>query len=308
MKSERMTIVSARFSEAVEYARAAHDGQVRKGSGIPYLYHLLAVSSLALEYGGNEDQAIAGLLHDVLEDCGAEHEAVIRQQFGDHVAAMVLACTDGTAESKAKAADPEAKRRNWWERKLHYLAQLKSKPAGTLLVSCCDKLHNARAIVRDLEDPAVGQEVFSRFTGGIDGTLRYYQSLAEFFALREVVAARDLQNVVARMHALAGDVAAVRLDHGIYHLCVWDNFLYQDEDATHTVGPFFSAEEATGEAKRRVLASLAEAATEAIGADAIYDRYTSFGEDPQVVGTPQVTFSAWDFAKEAAAQIAAGQA
>lgn len=199
-----MTALTDRFSRAVDYARIAHAAQFRKGSDIPYIYHLLGVASLAIEFGGNEDQAIAGLLHDTLEDCGAAHEAVIRTQFGDAVADIVVDCTDGTAEGKASRTDPEARRRDWIERKLVYLAHLKAAPEQTLLVSACDKLHNARAIVQDLENPEVGTRVFDRFTGGRDGTLGYYQALAEIFLARGTRAARVLDSTVDWMHQLAG--------------------------------------------------------------------------------------------------------
>ncbi|MGN6654130.1 MAG: HD domain-containing protein [Rhodanobacter sp.] len=206
-----MSALSDRFSRAVDYARIAHAAQVRKGSNIPYLYHLLGVASLVIEFGGNEDQAIAGLLHDTIEDGGAEHETAIRAQFGDAVADIVKDCTDGTAEGKANHTDPEAKRRDWIERKLAYLAHLKAAPDQTLLVSACDKLHNARAIVQDLEDPDVATRVFDRFTGGRDGTLGYYQALAEIFSAREVRAARVLDSTVHWMHELAGASARVAL-------------------------------------------------------------------------------------------------
>jgi (p)ppGpp synthase/HD superfamily hydrolase len=199
-----MTTLSDRFSQAVDYARIAHAAQVRKGSNIPYLYHLIGVASLVIEFGGNEDQAIAGLLHDTIEDCGTGHEAAIRKQFGDAVANIVVDCTDGTAEGKASHTDPEARRRDWIERKLAYLAHLKQAPDATLLVSACDKLHNARAIVQDLEDPEVATRVFDRFTGGRDGTLGYYQALVEIFSSRGTKVARVLDSTVDLMHALAG--------------------------------------------------------------------------------------------------------
>ena len=199
-----MTALTERFSRAVDYSRIAHAMQVRKGSSIPYLYHLLGVASLVIEFGGSEDQAIAGLLHDTIEDCGAEHETTIRAQFGDAVANIVMDCTDGTAEGKASHTDAEAKRRDWIKRKLGYLAHLRQAPDATLLVSACDKLHNARAIVQDLEDPETGIHVFERFTGGRDGTLGYYQALAEIFSARGVKAARVLDSTVDWMHELAG--------------------------------------------------------------------------------------------------------
>ncbi|RAN81401.1 guanosine polyphosphate pyrophosphohydrolase [Bacillus sp. SRB_336] len=199
-----MTALTDRFSRAVDYARIAHAAQFRKGSSIPYIYHLLGVASLVIEFGGSEDQAIAGLLHDTLEDCGEAHEAMIRAQFGDAVADIVRGCTDGTAEGRASHTDLETKRRDWMERKLAYLGHLKEAPAETLLVSACDKLHNASAIVQDLENPNVVTRVFDRFTGGRDGTLGYYQALVEIFAARAVPVARTLDAVVDMMHVLAG--------------------------------------------------------------------------------------------------------
>jgi hypothetical protein len=108
------------------------------------------------------------------------------------------------AEGKAIHTDPEAKRRDWVERKLAYLANLKQALDATLLVSACDKLHNARSIVQDLEDPKVATRVFDRFTGGRDGTLGYYQALREIFYTRGVKVARVLDSTVDLMHALAG--------------------------------------------------------------------------------------------------------
>jgi len=140
-----------RLAAALDHAAEAHGSQARKGTEIPYLGHLMGVASLVIDHGGDEDQAIAGLLHDVLEDCGAEHEASIRRAFGDRVADMVLACTDGTPdEAGAKAP--------WTERKRLYLRHLESAADETLLVSACDKLHNARAIAADV---AAGEDVFA---------------------------------------------------------------------------------------------------------------------------------------------------
>jgi (p)ppGpp synthase/HD superfamily hydrolase len=200
----RMTVLTDRFTRAVDYARIAHAGQTRKGTDIPYLTHLLSVASLVIEFGGSEDQAIAGLLHDTIEDCGAEHEAIIRAQFGDAVADIVVACTDGTAEGKAALVDAEAKKRDWMDRKHAYLAHLAEAPDDVLLVSGCDKLHNARAIVGDLEDPDVGMNVFARFKGGVGGTLGYYESLHRTLQQRAAAIAATLDAEVARMHGLAG--------------------------------------------------------------------------------------------------------
>ena len=91
-----MTSPSPRLSAAFDYARGAHGGQTRKGTAIPYVSHLMSVSALVMENGGDEDQAIAGLLHDVLEDCGAQHEAVIRARFGDRDRKLISACSSRT--------------------------------------------------------------------------------------------------------------------------------------------------------------------------------------------------------------------
>jgi (p)ppGpp synthase/HD superfamily hydrolase len=192
-------MLSERFMQAVDYAREAHASQTRKDTAIPYLAHLLGVASLVLDYGGDEDQAIAALLHDTIEDQGAHHQALIRHQFGDRVAGIVLACTDGTQETKAEAATPEAKRADWEKRKQRYIAHLAQASGDALLVSGCDKLHNARAIVTDLRNPAIGAAVFDRFTGKRDGTLWYYREIARVFSNRKAPMATALSGSVAAM-------------------------------------------------------------------------------------------------------------
>ena len=116
-----MPILTERFTRALDYARTAHSTQTRKGTSVPYIAHLLGVASLVLDYGGDEDQAIAGLLHDVVEDQGAHHEGFVRDQFGERVARFVMACTDGSQEAKAAAVTPEEKRANWQVRKVAYI-------------------------------------------------------------------------------------------------------------------------------------------------------------------------------------------
>lgn len=112
-----MPAVTDRSTAALDHARIAHADQVRKGSTVHYLAHLLGVSSLVPDYGGDEDQAIAGLLHDVIEDCGARHEVEVRRRFGDRVTRIVLACIDGSAESKAASKTSEGSRHAWEQRK-----------------------------------------------------------------------------------------------------------------------------------------------------------------------------------------------
>ncbi|MGB4484414.1 MULTISPECIES: HD domain-containing protein [Pseudomonas] len=163
---------SPQIAEAVALATNLHSKQTRKGTGIPYLSHLLGVAGLVMEHGGDEEQAIAGLLHDAVEDVGAYVEAQIREQFGERVARIVLACTDGIPDETEAKGD-------WHVRKQRYLAHLSNAPADVLLVSACDKLHNARAIVSDLHSH--GPAMFSRFNAGQESTLWYYDQLASVF-------------------------------------------------------------------------------------------------------------------------------
>jgi (p)ppGpp synthase/HD superfamily hydrolase len=158
-----------RLADAFTFAATAHAEQVRKGTTIPYVSHLMSVSALVLEYGGDEDQAIAGLLHDVIEDCGAGYEPAIRERFGERVARIVRACTDADTQPKPP----------WQERKETYLRHLRQEDPEVLLVSACDKLHNARAIVSDQH--AIGLAVFERFSASRDKVLWYYQSLADIY-------------------------------------------------------------------------------------------------------------------------------
>jgi GTP pyrophosphokinase len=180
-----------RFDQALLYASRAHASQVRKGTDTPYLAHLLGVASLALENGADEDEAIAALLHDAVEDQGgAARLEDIRKRFGDRVAAIVSDCTDSHADPKPP----------WRERKEAYLAGLEAKPRSSLLVSLADKTHNAQAILADLY--VEGDGLWQRFTGGKAGSLWYYSALAQAFsrAFPGPGAAR-LQRLVNDMHA-----------------------------------------------------------------------------------------------------------
>ena len=182
-----------RFDAALAYASRVHRAQVRKGSGIPYVSHLLGVASLALELGADEDQAIAALPHDAVEDQGgAERLADIRARFGDRVAEIVAHCTDTDAEPKPP----------WRARKEAYVAGLAEKPPHSLLVSLADKLHNAGAILTDLT--AHGPSVWDRFTGGRDGSLWYYKALTDAFETRLPGPAADRPAKLVRdMHVQA---------------------------------------------------------------------------------------------------------
>ena len=185
---------NGRLASAMAYAALIHGTQKRKGTGIPYISHLMSVSALVMEFGGDEDQAIAGMLHDSLEDCGAEHEKVIRNNYGDRVADIVCACTDGVPDATGNKAP-------WRERKERYLEHLRHAPAAALLVSACDKLHNARAILADLR---AGHDVFSRFSGGRDNTLWYYRELVDRFRDRlggDAPVVKELAAAVEGMHS-----------------------------------------------------------------------------------------------------------
>lgn len=164
------TPLTERFDAALAYASAAHRTQFRKGIMIPYLSHLMGVASIALENGADEDQAIAVLLHDAVEDQGgAPRLADIRTRFGDRVADIVDHCTDTDVEPKPA----------WRPRKEAYIDHLSSVPKDALEVSLADKTHNAGAMVADLH--CHGDQLWARFNGGREGSLWYYQSLSDRF-------------------------------------------------------------------------------------------------------------------------------
>lgn len=164
-----------RFNQALILATEAHAGQYRKSTDIPYITHPVAVAELIAKFGGDEDQQIAGLLHDVLEDGGPQWEAPIKEQFGARVLSMVQACTDGTPDATGQKAP-------WRERKEAYLAHLAETPADALLVSACDKLHNLQAILADHKQ--IGDKVFERFTASKAETQWYYGELVSVLAGR----------------------------------------------------------------------------------------------------------------------------
>lgn len=165
-------IISPKFDDAFAYASALHRTQLRKNTSIPYLSHLMAVSALVIEHGGDEEQAIAGLLHDAVEDQGGE--ATLRKieaRYGTTVAEIVSDCTDAWTNPKPA----------WRARKEEYLAKLPAKKPGSQLVSLADKTHNARSIL--LDHRAIGPEIWNRFSVKRDQTLWYYRSLAGVFAM-----------------------------------------------------------------------------------------------------------------------------
>lgn len=161
--------LSARFDQAFAYASLLHASQTRKGSRTPYIAHLMGVAALVLEDGGSEDEAIAGLLHDSVEDHPREGhtEEEIRLLFGERVLRIVLGCTDAFEHPKPP----------WKKRKLDYLKHLAAAPADVRRVSAADKLHNARAVLHDYRHQ--GERLWRRFNAGKKDQLWYYRSLVE---------------------------------------------------------------------------------------------------------------------------------
>jgi (p)ppGpp synthase/HD superfamily hydrolase len=198
--------LTGRFTDATAYAAIAHAGQVRKGTDVPYLSHLLAVAALVLEHGGGEVQATAAVLHDIVEDQGGRRRLEdLRVRFGDDVADVVEALSD------AAPADGEAKA-PWRERKEHYLQHLEhlvttGHPA--VLVSACDKLHNARAIVADATDPhGLGAAVWDRFRASPAETAWYYRSLTDVLGGAEGLPARLVRDLLSTVDALERQTSA----------------------------------------------------------------------------------------------------
>jgi (p)ppGpp synthase/HD superfamily hydrolase len=163
-------MLTDRFDHALAYASRIHRDQTRKGTAIPYISHLMGTAAIALENGADEDQAIAALLHDAVEDQGGADRLIdVRARFGERVAKIVEHCTDTDVVPKPA----------WRERKEAYIASLAHKPVASLEVSLADKTHNAGAIVADLA--IHGDALWSRFTGGRDGSLWYYRDLVTAF-------------------------------------------------------------------------------------------------------------------------------
>jgi hypothetical protein len=210
-------MLTKRFDKALTYATSAHDTQVRKGTKVPYAAHLLGVASIVLEAGGTETEAIAALLHDVVEDQGgAVRLRHVRKTFGDEIAQIVHECS---AEDKTQG-DP-----GWRPRKERYIHGIKSVSRSALLVSLADKLYNARAILADYR--TIGNKVWERFNADepkCESVLWYYDSLLDAYAsrltnrhLRRLH--RELRHVVGQLWALqfrptcpkcgAGDVLRV---------------------------------------------------------------------------------------------------
>jgi (p)ppGpp synthase/HD superfamily hydrolase len=167
--------LSRHFEKALTYATRIHGGQLRKKTRIPYIAHIIGVAAIAMEYGANETEAIAALLHDAVEDCGgAKRLRDIERKFGKKVARIVNGCTDTDRTPKPP----------WLERKKAYIAHVRHAPMPTKLVSASDKLHNVRAILMDYRKE--GERLWSRFNAGKHGALWYYRSLVNAFTDKRI--------------------------------------------------------------------------------------------------------------------------
>lgn len=190
-----------RFETALLYAFRLHASQRRKGSGTPYIGHLLGVASQVIEAGGDEDSAIAALLHDAVEDQGGEPTLqAIKTLFGERVASIVDHCSDDDPNSTERNAE------NWEVRKTRYLQSLRHASHDVLRVSLADKLYNARSVLLDLR--VLGDEVWGRFNQPKEKQLWYYRELVKAF--REatdlgalIVLVEEFESVVREMERLA---------------------------------------------------------------------------------------------------------
>jgi (p)ppGpp synthase/HD superfamily hydrolase len=193
----RAVTLGPRFLQAFILASEKHKNQTRKASTIPYIAHLMGVASLVLEAGGDEDLAIAALLHDVVEDCGGMPMLKeVRRRFGQRVARVVDGCTDADTDPKPP----------WRARKEKYIRHLKTADADTRLVSAADKLNNVRSILSDYR--AIGESVWSRFQGGREGTLWYYRALLDVFLQhRRNRITRELELAVSELELLSAGKA-----------------------------------------------------------------------------------------------------
>jgi len=188
-------VLTNRFVEALGYAAELHLHQRRKGKGQPYVGHLLGVAAIVIQHGGGEDEVIAALLHDAVEDQGGLPRLdEIREKFGDRVSRIV----EGSTETE----EVTGKKRNWDERKRAYIEKVAHEPDDVRLVSAADKLANAREILSDYR--VEGDAVFNRFSGRKDGTLWYYRTLVNVFRKAGSNALIDeLDRVVTELEHLA---------------------------------------------------------------------------------------------------------
>jgi (p)ppGpp synthase/HD superfamily hydrolase len=193
IKKPESTNLGNHFARALSLAVEWHGTQTRKGVSIPYMSHLMTVSSIVMEHGGNEDEAIGALFHDALEDApnaveAAKREALLRAEFGDTVTEIVLGCTDGKPDDGGNKAP-------WKERKTAYLTAMCGKPASTLLVAGSDKLHNLTCTVRDVRRE--GSETLSRFGSSASELAWYYDEIGQILTERGIAMAKEYNLLLA---------------------------------------------------------------------------------------------------------------
>ena len=193
--------VSSEFTEALAFAARLHRAQRRKGPGeVPYLAHLLTTAALVLEYGGGEQEAMAALLHDAVEDQGgAPTREMIRRLFGERVAAIVDGCTDADTVPKPP----------WRERKERFVDRLRSAPPEIVRVTLADKLANVRSLLRGLRES--GGALWNGFRGGKRGTLWYYRAVLAAVHPEDArikALAGELERAVAELETLAASTRA----------------------------------------------------------------------------------------------------
>lgn len=184
---------SRKFLQALQYAARIHARQIRKKTNRPYIGHLMSVASIVIEYGGDEEMAIAALLHDAVEDQGGlPRLREIRKKFGKRVADIVDGCTDSYVQPKPP----------WLERKRAYVARVSKEPRDARVVSAADKLSNVRETLHDLR--AQGDAVFERFAGKKEGTLWYYRTLVgEFRKAGSHPVVEELARTVDELESIA---------------------------------------------------------------------------------------------------------
>ena len=192
--------VSGQFEKALTYATRIHGGKLRKKTRVPYVAHILGVAAIAMEYGANETEAIAALLHDAVEDCGgAKRLRDIERKFGKDVARIVEGCTDTDRTPKPP----------WLERKKAYVGHVRHAAMPTKLVSASDKLHNVRAILMDYRKE--GEKLWPRFNGGKQGALWYYRALVNAFSGKRIQAlVQELDRTLTVLELLSNNGAQVK--------------------------------------------------------------------------------------------------
>jgi (p)ppGpp synthase/HD superfamily hydrolase len=201
-KRKQNVRLSPQFGKALIYATRIHGGKLRKKTRIPYIAHILGVTAIALEYGANETEAIAALLHDAVEDCGgAKRLRDIERKFGKKIARIVEGCTDTDQTPKPP----------WLQRKKAYVDHVRHASMPTKMVSASDKLHNLRAILMDYRQE--GEKLWSRFNGGKQGALWYYRALVNAFgsAKRIRPLMQEIDRVLTELELLSNKGMPVKM-------------------------------------------------------------------------------------------------